>query len=173
MSMSNEQVSALEKEIKDRMNQVYFGYIGRVQTDGLDSVCSDKSLMEKVVFSYFQALLDDHPDIITFQPIAGVSEERKLYGAFSGYADFVSMGYNIMERHRGDSKLGIKIINKLRKSTLTWTSDTPLAFGYILGKHHYDQIRMKYQGQRATIELINGAFKNDVIEKVKELFNVT
>lgn len=160
-------LTVLKREIKDRMNAVYFDHRGRPDYDGLSE--SDE-VIEKIVFSYFQRLLEDKPEVITLEPNEGLTEERKLYGAFCVYADFYKEGYFIMGRHQNDSKLGRKIIDRLHKSNFTATQHVDLAFSYILGVNAYQAIKDRYCD--LTADIINGPLKEDVIQKVREHFAV-
>ena len=71
-----EQFSALECEVKSRMDEVYLGHWGRPQYSNLDRLSKhfgfDRGTIRTVVFSHFLDLLDDRP-VGTLSPLAGLT----------------------------------------------------------------------------------------------------
>ena len=116
-------------------------------------------------------MLDDEPEIVECTPIEGLTEGRKLFGAFCAYAEFFREGYSVMQvRHRGDAEMGRRIIRRLQSCTLAVKERTELAISYMIGINARSEILEQHRP--LTDEKMDGPVKQAVIAKIKERYNV-
>lgn len=162
------------KEVIDRMNKVYFGYRARPDYAGIKH---DK-FTDKAVFNYFLKLIDDKPINHDLIPKEGITEGRKLYGAFAAYADYTGKGHDCMIRHRGNTELGKKIITRLNNGRHSSKDKNPYHTDTYLHHNFHYILAVYWPGIKRTngkeMESLNAdqQIKRFIIPEVKKFYNV-